>query len=71
MGSQISGLSAKICLQMYENPLVKNVSELYFTTDLLMCDHTRINPEYVNTKMNKVHVNVQLKLAEGNDALSY
>jgi hypothetical protein len=72
MGSPVSGLAAKIFLQTYGNPLVKNIPEdktiifysRYVDNILLIYDRTRINPEHINSRINKLHKNVQFKFME-------
>lgn len=79
IGYPVSGLAAKIFLQMYENILVKNISKdhtfivhnRYADNILLIRDNTKINPEHISTKMNKLHKNVQFKLMAGNNIISY
>jgi len=75
----VSGMEAKIFLQMYENLLVKNIRKdhtfifynRYADNILLIYDNTKINPEHITTRMNKLHKNVQFKLMAGNDTISY
>jgi hypothetical protein len=82
IGSPVSRLAAKIFLQMYGNPLVKNIPEdktitlyvlynMYVDNILLIYDCTRRNPGHISTRMNKLHKNVQFKFLEGNDTISY
>jgi len=74
MGYPVSGLAAKIFLQMSENLLVKNIPKdhtfvIYnrYADILLTHDNTKINPEHISTRMNNLHKNVQFKLMAGND----
>jgi hypothetical protein len=78
-GYPVSGLAAKIFLEMYENLLVNSIPKdhtfifynRYVESILLIHDNTKINPEHISTRMNKLHKNVQFKLMAGNDTRSY
>ena len=70
----VSGISAKIFLQMYGNSLVMNIPQdhtIIFYHILLIYDNTKINPEHINTRISKLHKNVQFKLMAGNGTISY
>ena len=63
MGSHISGIVAEIFLQNYEDNYMKQFLEtksiLYYTRYvddiLIIYDETKINPQIINTQINKIH----------------
>jgi len=79
MGYPVSGLASTIFLQMYENLLVKNIPKdntfifynRYADNMLPIHDNTKINPEHISTRVNKLHKNAQFKLMAGNHTVSY
>jgi hypothetical protein len=78
MGYPVSGLTAKIFLQTYGNHLVKNIPKdhtiifynRYAGNLLLIHDNTKMNPEHINSRINKLHKNVQFKLMAANNAVT-